>query len=172
MASLIGSSGASSASDGIGTDRFKGIERPAARTLQAHIGNRGTTWRMRGSGGKMAQQVDPSDLDPGIRDSVLLLRKAGFKTFTSCEGGKGHSFRYGTIGLELDGDYRTFQKRLVTFLRSQMMEHFTISLVTDYPAGKSYVYLKGLDLLSLNKRKKVIQAVRRKERRLREKADI
>ena len=45
---------------------------------------------------------NPSDLDPGIRDAVLLLQKAGFKTFTSCEGGRGHSFRHETIGLVLD----------------------------------------------------------------------
>lgn len=107
------------------------------------------------------------DLDPGIRDAVLLLWKAGFKTFTSCEGGKGHSFRHGTIGLELDGDYRTFQKKLVKFLRSQGMKNFTISLVTDYPAGKSYVYLEGLDLLSADKRKKVIQVAKRRDRKLR-----
>jgi hypothetical protein len=116
----------------------------------------------------MAQQTPRKiDLDPGIRDAVLLLQKAGFKTFTSCEGGKGHSFRHETIGLELDCDYRSFHKRLVMFLRSQGMENFTISLVTDYPKGKTVVYLEGLDLLSSNKRRRVIEAVRRKERKLR-----
>jgi hypothetical protein len=111
--------------------------------------------------------IDPNDLDAGICDAVLLLREAGFKTFTSCEGGWGHSFRHETIGLELDGDYRSFQKKIVQFLRSQGMENFTISLVTDYPKGKSVVYVEGLDLLSSDKRRRVIQAVRRKERRLR-----
>ena len=99
------------------------------------------------------------DLDPGIRDAVLLLQKAGYKTFTSCEGGCGHSFRHETIGLELDGDYRFFQKKLVGFLRSNGIENFTISLVTDYPKGKSFVYLEGLDILSAAKKKKVIEAV-------------
>ncbi len=60
-------------------------------------------------------KLDPSDLDLGIRDAVLLLWKAGFKTFTSCEGGKGHSFRHETIGLVLDCGYRSFQKRLARF---------------------------------------------------------
>lgn len=110
---------------------------------------------------------DPSDLDPGIRDAVLLLWQAGFRTFTSCEGGRGHSFRHETIGLELEGNYAAFQKRLVRFLRSQGMENFSISLVTDYPAGESVVYLEGLDLLSAENRRKVIQAVKRKGRRLR-----
>jgi hypothetical protein len=120
---------------------------------------------MPGSGRKMASRT--LDLDPGIWDAVLLLQKAGFKTFTSCEGGKGHSFRHETIGLELDGDYRSFQKRLVRFLRSQGMETFTVSLVTDYPAGKSMVYLEGLDLLSADKKKTVIESVKRRERKLR-----
>ena len=47
------------------------------------------------------------------------------------------------------------------------IESFTISLVTDYPKGKSFVYLEGLDILSADKKKKVIEAVRRKEGRLR-----
>jgi hypothetical protein len=115
--------------------------------------------------------IDPRDLDPGIRDAVLLLWAGGFRTFTSCEGGKGHSFRYGTIGLELEGGYPEFQKRLVEFLRSQGMQNFTISLVTDfhpdYPEGERCVYLEGLDLLSEDKRKQVIESSKRRERRLR-----
>ena len=111
------------------------------------------------------------DLDPGIRDAVLLLQKAGFSTFTSCEGGRGHSFRHEIIGLELDGDYRSFHKRLVKFLRSQGMECFQINLFTDYhpnhPEGMSCVYLEGLDLLSPDKKKKVIEAVKQKDRTLR-----
>jgi len=112
-------------------------------------------------------KINLDDIDPGIRDAVLLLRKAGFTTFTSCEGGKGHSFRHETIGLELDGDYRPFQKRLVKFLRSHGMRCFQINLYTDYhpshPEGKSCVYLEGLDLLSEDKRKRVIESVKRKK---------
>ena len=47
------------------------------------------------------------------------------------------------------------------------MENFTISLVTDYSNGKSCVYLEGLDLLSAEKRRRVMETVRRKERKLR-----
>jgi hypothetical protein len=117
-------------------------------------------------------RLDPDTLDDGIRETVLLLRKAGYTTFTSCEGGRGHSFRHATIGLEFDSDYRTFQKKLVRFLQSRGMENFTVSLVTDYPADKSYVYLEGLDLLSAEKRRKVIAAVKRKEQRLWRKSGI
>jgi len=111
------------------------------------------------------------DLDDGIRDTVVLLWKAGFKTFTSCEGGRGHSFRYGTIGLELEGEYPSFHKRLVGFVRSQGIQNFTVSLVTDYAPehskGKNCVYLEGLDILSEEKRRRVIQSINRRERRLR-----
>ena len=115
--------------------------------------------------------ISLADLDDGIRDTVVLLWKAGFRTFTSCEGGKGHSFRYGTIGLELGGDYFKFQKKLVRILRSHGMENFTISFVTDfhpdYPEGKNCVYVEGLDLLSEDKKRRVIRSDNRRERRLR-----
>ena len=113
-------------------------------------------------------KLDPKLLDDGIRDCVLLLRNAGFTTFTSCEGGKGHSFRHGTINLTLEESYSSFQRKLVAFLRSQGMQNFTVSLVTDYtaehPEGKSCVYVEGLDLLSEGKRGKVIEAAKRKAR--------
>jgi len=119
--------------------------------------------------------IAPKYLDDGIRDTVTLLWKAGFKTFTSCEGGRGHSFQRGTIGLELDGSYATLQKRLVRFLRSHGMESFTLSLVTDYhhdlPKGESMVYLEGLDILSEKKQKQVIESIKRKERKLRRQLD-
>jgi hypothetical protein len=72
--------------------------------------------------------------------------------------------------LELDGEFSEFEKRLVAFLWSQGMQNFTISLVTDYsrdhPEGKRFVYVEGLDLLSEGKRRRVIQSVHWKERRL------
>ena len=78
---------------------------------------------------------------------------------------------YGTIGLELDGHNPTFQRKLVGFLRSQGMQNFTINLVTDfqpdYPEGKRCVYLEGLDLLSEDKRKQVLETSKRRDRRLR-----
>ena len=113
---------------------------------------------------------NPRQLDDGIRDTVILLWEAGFKTFTSCEGGKGHSFCFATIGLELHGDYSAFQRKIVQFLHSQGKQNFSISLVTDYQPdysdGRSHVYLEGLDLLSEDKKRKVIKAVKRKERKL------
>jgi len=114
--------------------------------------------------------IDPMDLDEGIRDAVVLLWTGGFRTFTSCEGGKGHSFQHETIGLELEGDYPRFHKKFVRFLRSRGMESFTISLVTDYhpdyPEGKRCVYLSGLEILSERKKKQVIEASKRRDRKL------
>ena len=111
---------------------------------------------------------DPDGLDDGIRDTVLLLRKAGFKTFTSCQGGRGHSFREEVIGLALEGRYCDFERRLVRFLRAQGMKEFSLSLMTDYtsgcPEGKRYVYLSGLDILSMDEQRRVIEACKRKAR--------
>jgi hypothetical protein len=118
------------------------------------------------------RKLDPRTLDPGIRDAVLMLRHAGFTTFTSCEGGRGHSFRHETIGLELEGSYAAFHRRLVAFLRAHGMRCFTVNLVTDYhpvhPQGKRWVYLEGLDLLSAEKRGRVVAAAKRRETRLRQ----
>jgi hypothetical protein len=116
----------------------------------------------------VCDRFDPKLLDDGIRDCVLLLRDAGFKTFTSCQGGRGHSFRYETIGLELEGRYADFEKRLVRFLRARGMQNFTISLTTDYnpdcPEGRKCVYLAGLDILSMGEQRRVIEACKRKAR--------
>jgi hypothetical protein len=120
--------------------------------------------------GMMAgDDFDPNALDIGIRETVLLLRKAGFETFMSCEGGKGHSFRHETIGLRLRGDYFKFRDRLAKFLRSQGMQWFQVCLMTDYhpsfPGGRNYVYLEGIDLLSKEKKRRVLESSARRERK-------
>lgn len=116
-------------------------------------------------------RLAPYTLDDGIQEAVLLLRKAGYQTFTSCEGGRGHAFREPTIGLEVKGDYFAFRDRLVKFLHSQGRCCFEIVLVSSYhpntPHGKHYVYLQGFDIVSPEKRKKLIQSSKQKERRLR-----
>ena len=70
------------------------------------------------------------------------------------------------VSPELEGSYPTFQKRLVRFLRSHGMVNFTIDLVTNFPSGNRYIYLSGVDLLSGEKREKVMASIKRKERRL------
>jgi hypothetical protein len=51
------------------------------------------------------------------------------------------------------------------------MRSFTISLVTDYhpkyPQGKRWVYLESLDILSEEKRRRVVRSIKRMERKLR-----
>ncbi len=114
-------------------------------------------------------KLDPHTLDDGIREIVLLLRKAGYKTFTSCEGGRGHSFREPTIGLTVQGDYFRFRDRLVKFLHSQGRSCFEVVLFSCYhpdtPQGKHHAYLQGFDIVSPEKRKKLIRSSRQKERR-------
>ena len=113
---------------------------------------------------------DPKDLDDGIREIVLLLRKAGFNTFTSCEGGRGHPFREPTVGLKFKSNYYCFRNRLVEFLHSQNRRFFEVTLVSSYhnnhPKGKHYVYLQGFDIASLTKRKKMDKSMKQRERKL------
>ena len=56
-----------------------------------------------------APEVD-LPIDQGIREAVLILRRAGIETFESCQGGKGHAFDEPTI--KFNGDswagYRAF----------------------------------------------------------------
>ena len=115
-------------------------------------------------------ELDPRTLDPGIREIVLLLRKAGYKTFTSCEGGRGHAFREPTVGLKFKGDYFALRDQLVTFLHSQGRRLFEVVLVSSYlqgyPKGKHYVYLQGFDIASAETRKKMARTMRRRDRRL------
>jgi hypothetical protein len=109
-------------------------------------------------------------LDDGICDIVLLLRKAGYKTFTSCEGGRGHTFSEPTVGLKLRGDYFAFRDRLVKFLHSQGRRFFEVILVSSYhqkhPKGKHYVYLQGFDVASPGKRRTISRSIKQRKQRL------
>src|SRR2546428_231679 len=118
----------------------------------------------------MRSKVKLAELDDGIREFVALLWKAGYETFTSCEGGHRHPFRHPTIGLRLKGDYFKFRDRLAKFLRRQGCETFEISLMTryhpDYPAGEHDVWLESLDILSPTKYRERIESMRRRDQRL------
>lgn len=52
-------------------------------------------------------QIDLADLepalDPGIKDAVIILVKAGIETTESCQGGPGHSYPEPTIAFA--GEY-------------------------------------------------------------------
>ena len=115
-------------------------------------------------------RLDPNVLDDGIRETVFLLRKAGYKTFTSCEGGRGHAFPEPTIGLKLRGDYFASRDRLVKFLYSQGRWFFEVVLVSSYhrktPQGKHYVYLQGFDVASPGKQRTISRSIKRREKRL------
>ncbi len=41
--------------------------------------------------------VNRSELDPGIQETVMRLRNAGFETSGSCQGGSGHAFDRPTV---------------------------------------------------------------------------
>jgi hypothetical protein len=115
-------------------------------------------------------KLNPHTLDEGIREIVLVLRNAGYKTFTSCEGGRGHPFPVPTVGLRFEGDYFRFRDRLVEFLQSEGKWFFEIMLISSYhpkhPEGKHWVYLQGYDIASAEVRKKMNRTIKQKERRL------
>lgn len=47
-------------------------------------------------------------LDPGIADVVHWLRRNGINTFASCQGGKGHSYKFPTVRIQ-PGDPEAMQ---------------------------------------------------------------
>lgn len=47
---------------------------------------------------------DVNDLDPGIKDLVLYLRKSGLNTVASCQGGRGHTLPGPTVYLKPQPD--------------------------------------------------------------------
>ncbi|HEY1602812.1 MAG TPA: hypothetical protein VGG64_24625 [Pirellulales bacterium] len=114
--------------------------------------------------------LDPSDFDAGIRATVLRLWEAGFRTFTCCQGGRGHAFRNPTIGIDLEGDYFALRTRLAAFLHAEGCRVFEISLITCYDEeheqGQDFMHVEGLDLLSPEIRSQAIKRIQRQERRL------
>lgn len=60
------------------------------------MGVEGTTTAADDDLERFAPDVDLA-LDRGIRQAVLVLRRAGIETFESCEGGTGHAFTVPTV---------------------------------------------------------------------------
>jgi len=53
----------------------------------------------------MKTAISDEILDEGIKDAVIFLRKHGFETFASCQGGEGHCYPEPTVrffGSEFD----------------------------------------------------------------------
>jgi hypothetical protein len=78
------------------------------------------------------------DVDPGIRPIVKLLNEAGFETFTSCQGGEGHSFFRPTVGIFVHGDYFEFREKFVEFLKPHV-GRFILNLKSDHGFSRSAV---------------------------------
>ncbi len=81
-------------------------------------------------------EVDPDEdfdlemIDEGIRERVVLLRNAGYQTFTSCQGGEGHCFKEPTIGIMLPKlkEFMSWRSELMEFLFANKLNPFTIEL--------------------------------------------
>jgi hypothetical protein len=78
--------------------------------------------------------ADPAELDPLIRETVLLLRGAGFKTFSSCQGTKGHGYHLPTVRMNVDegASARQTRDRLIRFLADRQTTGFTVHCAYDY----------------------------------------
>lgn len=78
-----------------------------------------------------SQEPVEKELDPEIRPVVLLLRKHGLKTFTSCQGGPRHSFEYPCV-------------RVVPDHKLQEILDVLNELVYGFEVSANYDYIGGL----------------------------
>jgi hypothetical protein len=60
-----------------------------------------------------SRPFNPDELDPLIRPVVMLLRDNGIKTYTSCQGGKGHCFPLPHIAFNVSQDYNQAWRKVV-----------------------------------------------------------
>jgi len=75
------------------------------------------------------------DVDTGIRPIVKLLNEAGYETFTSCQGGEGHSFFRPTVGIFVHGNYFEFREKFVEFLNPHV-SRFSLILRSEHVFGR------------------------------------
>jgi hypothetical protein len=74
-------------------------------------------------------------LDTNIAPVVYLLREQGFNTFTSCDGGEGHAFRYPTVRIAPDGSILSAESlaaRTALFLLEAGYKGFFVKAVYSY----------------------------------------
>jgi hypothetical protein len=60
-----------------------------------------------------SRPFNPDELDPLIKPIVMLLRDNGIKTYTSCQGGKGHCFPLPHIAFNVSQDYNQAWRKVL-----------------------------------------------------------
>jgi len=76
--------------------------------------------RLRGWGG------GKKELDSGIRNLVLDLARHGYKTYSSCEGGRGHDYCNAWIGF-----YEDLSKEDIDEIKDIVEFHTSIPFIVD-----------------------------------------
>lgn len=89
--------------------------------------------------------ADYLNIEPGVKPFVDKLMQNGFYTFSSCDGGNGHSFRKRTIKIDVDqptigysipkyGEEKCFKRftKLCRFIESQKWTYCSVLLVRTY----------------------------------------
>ena len=113
------------------------------------------------------EDFDIDLVDSEIKPIVELLNSNGYETFTSCQGGEGHSFNKPTVGVLFKGDYFEFKKKFVEFLKPNF-SHFSLNLRTYYGTSKEHsekrpcwtaLYLELRSLNHFKPNKKSVDAI-------------
>lgn len=100
---------------------------------------------------------DIEKLDEKIRGIVSIMRWHGFVTFTSCQGGEGHSFKLPTVGIMAK---HSEKESVIKFLLSCEISDFSIvEKKSNNEIWKShyakdtdgeYLCVQGMGLLNLS----------------------
>lgn len=85
------------------------------------------------------KEFEESTIEPGIRDVVLFLRKHGFVTFASCEGGEGHPRDTAWVRVASEGN-RNFisgtRIRLAQILIDGGYREFTLKEIYEHSSNE------------------------------------
>lgn len=85
----------------------------------------------------MNDNLDYSQLDPLIVDEVRLIRKAGFNTIGSCQGGKGHGMVCPTVLMVPDP---APNERSITFLRHDLAKVLVLAGYHGFSLMERWTY--------------------------------
>src|SRR5712692_4150402 len=92
--------------------------------------------------------MDDTQLDSGIKEIVLSLYKVGFRTYASCQGGKGHCFSLPIVRMLPDEGKTAAEThiRLLKFMINLGIVGYTISCAYEYPTSDGILGGESIDL--------------------------
>lgn len=97
-------------------------------------------------------------LDLGVVELVRDLRSMGYDTFSSCEGGEGHAFKYPTVLIQMSGQPSAMMNGVSKLLLSRGYIGFKVKLVMTYHDNeKPFAYIEvefTVDKAKMKRRKR------------------